>query len=130
MDKYVDLATYLIDSFKDAKELGSIIHLECTLEQLDELNTYLNELKDKSESLGLVEQAEIFELNNVLKPLIKQAILLVQKYDAVITNPPYMAPNGLEKVYVQKHYPDSKSDLCTVFIEKCHNLLKITHIRQ
>lgn len=124
LDKYVDLATYLVDSFKDAKELGSIINLDCTLEQLDELNTYLNELKDKSESLGLVEQAEIFELNDVLKPLIKQAILLVQKYDAVITNPPYMAPNGIEKVYVQKHYPDSKSDLCTVFIDKCHSLLK------
>ena len=124
LGKYVDLANYLVDSFKDAKELGSIINLDCTLEQLDELNTYLNDLKDKSESLGLVEQAEMFELNDVLKPLIKQAILLVQKYDAVITNPPYMAPNGIEKVYVQKHYPDSKSDLCTVFIEKCHSLLK------
>lgn len=124
LGKHVDLANYLVDSFKDAKELGSIINLDCTLEQLDELNTYLNELKDKSKSLGLVEQAEIFELNDVLKPLIKQAILLVQKYDAVITNPPYMAPNGLEKVYVQKYYPDSKSDLCTVFIEMCHSLLK------
>ena len=124
LDKYVDLATYLVDSFKDAKELGSIINLDCTLEQLDELNTYLNELKDKSESLGLVEQAEIFELNDVLKPLIKQAILLVQKYDAVITNPPYMAPNGTEKNYVQKHYPDSKTDLFAVFLEKGLSLVK------
>ena len=124
LDKYIDLANYLVDSFKDAKELGSIINLDCTLEQLNELNTYLNDLKDKSESLGLVEQLEIHDLNNVLKSLIKQAILLVQKYDAVITNPPYMAPNGIEKLYVQKHYPDSKSDLCTVFIERCHNLTK------
>ena len=124
LGKYVDLANYLVDSFKDAKELGSIINLDCTLEQLDELNTYLNELKDKSESLGLVEQVEIHDLDDVLKPLIGQAILLVQKYDAVITNPPYMAPNGIEKIYVQKHYSDSKSDLCTVFIEKCHSLLK------
>ncbi len=124
LDKYVDLATYLVDSFKDAKELGSIINLDCTLEQLDELNTYLNDLKDKSESFGLVEQTEILELIDIIKPLIKQAILLVQKYDSVITNPPYMAPNGLEKVYVQKHYPDSKSDLFAVFIEKCRNLTK------
>lgn len=124
LGKHVDLANYLVDSFKDAKELGSIINLDCTLEQLNEFNTYLSELKDKSESLGLVEQVEIHDLNDALKPLIKQAILLVQKYDAVITNPPYMAPNGLEKVYVQNHYRDSKSDLCTVFIEKCHSLLK------
>ena len=124
LDNYVDLAHYLVNIFQDAKELGSIINLDCTLEQLDELSTYLNELKDKSESLGLVEQAEIFELNDVLKPLIKQAILLVQKYDAVITNPPYMAPNGIEKVYVQKYYPDSKLDFFAVFIEKCHELTK------
>ena len=124
LNKYEDLADYLVDSFKDAKELGSIINLDCTLEQLYELNTYLNELKDKSESLGLVEQAEIFELNDVLKPLIKQAILLVQKYDVVITNPPYMAPNGIEKVYVQKHYPDSKTDLFAVFLEKGLSLVK------
>ena len=124
LGKHVDLANYLVDSFKDAKELGSIINLDCTLEQLDELNTYLSDLKDKSESLGLVEQVEIHDLDDVLKPLIRQAILLVQKYDAVITNPPYMAPNGIEKIYVQKHYPDSKSDLCTVFIEKCRSLTK------
>ena len=71
LDKYIDLANYLVDSFKDAKELGSIINLDCTLEQLNELNTYLNDLKDKSESLGLVEQLEIHDLNNVLKSLIK-----------------------------------------------------------
>lgn len=124
LGKYVDLANYLVDSFKDAKELGSIINLDCTLEQLDELDTYLNDIKDKSESLGLVERVEIYDLNDVLKPLIRQTILLVQKYDAVITNPPYMAPNGIEKGYVQKNYPDSKSDLCTVFIERCHNLTK------
>ena len=124
LGKYVDLANYLVDSFKDAKELGSIINLDCTLEQLDGLDTYLSDLKDKSESLGLVEQVEIHNLNDVLKPLIRQAILLVQKYDAVITNPPYMAPNGIEKGYVQKNYPDSKFDLCTVFIERCHNLTK------
>ena len=124
LDKYVDLADYLVNVFKDAKELGSIINLDCTLEQLDELNIYLNELKDKSNSLGLVEQTEILELNDALNPLIKQAILLVQKYDAVITNPPYMAPDTKQKPYVQKHYPDSKPDLCTVFIEKCRSLTK------
>ena len=124
LGKYVDLANYLVNSFKDAKELGSIINLDCTLEQLDGLDTYLNDLKDKSESLGLVEQVEIHDLNDDLKPLIRQAILLVQKYDAVITNPPYMAPNGIEKGYVQKNYPDSKFDLCTVFIERSHNLTK------
>lgn len=127
LGKYVDLANYLVDSFKDAKELGSIINLDCTLEQLDELDTYLNDIKDKSESLGLVERVEIYDLIDVLKPLIRQAILLVQKYDAVITNPPYMGSSGMDKKlseYVKKYYPDSKSDMSTVFMEKTLNMCK------
>lgn len=121
LGKYVDLANYLVDSFKDAKELGSIINLDCTLEQLDGLDTYLSDLKDKSESFGFVEQVEIHDLNDVLKPLIRQAILLVQKYDAVITNPPYMGSSGMDKKlsnYVKSNYPNSKSDMSTVFMEK------------
>ena len=39
-------------------------------------------------------------------------------------NPPYMAPDAKQKQYVQKNYPDSKSDLFAVFIEKCHSLTK------
>lgn len=127
LGKYIDLANYLVDSFKDAKELGSIINLYCTLEQLDELNTYLNELKDKSVSLGLFEQAEIIELNDVLKPLIKQAILLVQKYDVVITNPPYLTNKNMNKAlqgFVNKYYESCKRDLYSCFIKKCSNLTK------
>lgn len=124
MNKYEDLADYLVDSFKDAKELGSIINLDCTLEQLDELNTYLSDLNDKSESLSLVEQVEIHDLNDVLKPLIRQAILLVQKYDVVITNPPYMAPSPKQKTFVQKDFKDYKTDLFAVFEKKCKLLNK------
>ena len=124
LDKYVDLATYLVDSFKDGKELGSIINLDCTLEELNNLNNYLDELKEEVINKDLVAQSEISELNDLLKPLIKQAKLLVQKYDVVITNPPYMPPSPKQKSYVQKNYPDSKSDLFAVFIEKCHLLTK------
>ena len=35
-----------------------------------------------------------------------------------------MAPDAKQKQYVQKNYPDSKSDLFAVFIEKCHSLTK------
>lgn len=42
----------------------------------------------------------------------------------VITNPPYMPPSSKQKSYVQKNYPDSKSDLFAIFIEKCHSLTK------
>ena len=35
-----------------------------------------------------------------------------------------MAPDAIQKPYVQKYYPDSKSDLFAAFIEKCHNFIK------
>jgi hypothetical protein len=55
--------------------------------------------------------------------------LLVQKYDVVVTNPPYMGRKGMGVQladFVKEYYPDSKSDLFAVFIEKCGKLLKST----
>ena len=125
LDNYSDLAQYLVNVFKDAKELGSILNLDCTLELLDNLKNHLNELKEQSISKDLVTQSEVSELNDLLKPLIEQAKLLVQNYDVVITNPPYMGSSGMSKklsTYVKKHYPNSKSDMSTVFMEKTLDL--------
>lgn len=72
----------------------------------------------------MVSDAEINEINELMSPLIRQTKLLVQKYDVVITNPPYMAPSSIQKKYVQNNYPDSKSDLFAIFIEKCNELTK------
>lgn len=52
---------------------------------------------------------------------------LSQKYDVVVTNPPYMGNSGMGpklSEFVKNNYPDSKSDLFAVFIEKCGELLK------
>lgn len=119
-----DLAHYLVNVFQDAKEFGSILNLDCAVEQLNNLKDHLEKLKEESINKDLVTQSEISELNDLLKPLIKQARLLALKYDVVITNPPYMPPSSKQKSYVQKNYPDSKSDLFAIFIEKCHSLTK------
>lgn len=124
LDKYTDLVHYLVNVFQDAKEFGSILNLDCTLEKLNNLNNHLDELKEEAINKDLVAQSEISELNDLLKPLIKQAKLLVQKYDVVITNPPYMAPSPKQKSYVQKFYKDYKTDLFAVFEKKCKLLNK------
>lgn len=127
LDNYTDLAHYLVNVFQDAKEFGSILSLDCTVEQLDNLKNHLDELKEDSINKDLVAQSEISELNDLLKPLIKQAKLLVQKYDVVITNPPYMGSSGMSiklSDYVKRDYPDSKSDLFAVFIERCGQMTK------
>jgi len=49
--------------------------------------------------------------------------LLAQKYDVVVTNPPYMAPAPSQTDWIKKNYPDSKSDLCVVFIERNFDFL-------
>ena len=50
-----------------------------------------------------------------------------EKYDVVITNPPYMpvsnASNKLSN-FIKEHYPDSKTDLFAVFIECCREMLE------
>lgn len=124
LDNYTDLAHYLVNVFQDAKEFGSILNLDCTVEQLNNLKNHLDGLKEESINKNLVAQSEISELNDLLKPLIKQARLLVLKYDVVITNPPYMAPSPKQKAYVKKFYKDYKTDLFAVFEKKCKLLNK------
>ena len=124
LSNHKDLAQYLINEFQEAKELGSFVSLSCTEEQLDKLEEHIKDLKTNSIDADLIAQTEIGEIYDILMPLIKQARLLIQKYDVVITNPPYMAPDTKQKPYVQRNYPDSKSDLFAMFIEKCHDLTK------
>lgn len=121
LNNYTDLADYLVNVFQDAKEFGSILNLDCTLEELNDLNNHLNELREEAINKDLVSQSEISELSDLLKPLIKQAILLVQKYDVIVTNPPYLSSSRFSTLlnqYVVKHYKDVKSDLCMVMYKK------------
>ena len=56
-----------------------------------------------------------------LLPLVQVAEALTQKYDVVVTNPPYMGSSGMGaklSAYVKKHYPNSKLDMSTVCMEK------------
>lgn len=124
LGEYKELGQYLVDTFKEAKEFGSILNLDCTLEQLQKLENNLFEIENNAKFGSMLEQIESQQLIDLIGPLLKQAKLLVQKYDVVVTNPPYMPPSPKQKQYVQKNYPDSKSDLFAVFIEKCHDLTK------
>ena len=63
----------------------------------------------------------------LIESLIVQHIALTNKYEAVVTNPPYMGGKGFSpklKTYVEKNYKDSKSDLFAVFIERCNEFTK------
>ena len=106
-------------TFRDAKEYGSILVVPRLqygpiCERIDILRrSYAEDLFQTQYNAMAVE---------LLLPLIKQAQILSQKYMVVVTNPPYMSSSGMSSKldsFIKDNYPDSKSDLFAVFIEKC-----------
>ena len=120
-------ARTLWDTFRNAKEYGSILQPKVTLEELDKLEARLQEADSMAGYGSLGVQGLTYQLLDVMYPLIDQARMLVQKYDVVVTNPPYMGSSGMNarlSDYVKKYYPDSKSDLFAVFIEHGNEMVK------
>ena len=103
---------YYPAGFPDGEEYGSLVKVDALSEKPVEKIGQLS-LEDTNYSLQLNSW-------NFKR-------LLTQKYDVVVTNPPYMGSSGMGtkmSAYIKMNYPDSKSDLFAVFIEKCGELLK------
>ena len=115
------LGRRLVSDFKDAEEYGSILQLSYTKEELDALNERLEQIDKMADYGNLIVQMESFECVNTIAPLIRQARIMSQKYDVVVTNPPYMGVGNMNSSlidYTKKHYPNTKSDMSTVFMER------------
>lgn len=115
---------YLTDTFQDAKEYGSILNVETCDWEL--LNRFVEDFKLEGQlSIDAIEAENSLDK---LTELIAIGQILNQKYEVVITNPPYMGlSGGNAKIndYVKKNYAESKSDLFAVFIEKGNNMMKL-----
>ncbi|MBP1547889.1 MAG: BREX-1 system adenine-specific DNA-methyltransferase PglX [Oscillospiraceae bacterium] len=100
-------------------------------EQFINCDTY-GSLTPISEIEGLDEALDdfngVFDMDlSVLERMMTIYKILSQKYDVVCTNPPYMGGSGMSaklSEFVKDNYPDSKSDLFAVFIERCGELAK------
>jgi hypothetical protein len=94
------------NKFKNATALGSLIRVDA--EDLKNL---------------VVEKNSLFgERQEEVKKLYH---LLGQRYDVVVTNPPYISSSRMEgslKQYVEATYPETKSDLFATFILRCLEL--------
>ncbi len=116
--------TALRDAFRDAKEYGSILtvpplHYAALYERVDIIR--------RSYTANWFEEQHQIAAAERLLPLVEQAEILAQHYDVVVTNPPYMGSSGMSAKlsdFVKKNYPDSKSDLFAVFIERCRQMTK------
>jgi len=108
----------IVTEMRDAKEYGSILNI--TPVDFAGLYVRFDEIRN---DINMMQMSALDEL----LPLVKCAELLAQKYDVVVTNPPYMAvSNAGAKVndYVKKNFPDSKADMFAVFIERCGQMAK------
>ena len=131
-DNNLNNLSKIIEDFKDAKEYGSILKLETiNKETLEKEFNLLKESLDNEQGTLIFNEDEL-DINieedlELIESLIAQHIALTNKYEAVITNPPYMGGKGFSpklKTYVEKNYKDTKSDLGVVFIEKCNEFTK------
>ena len=114
---------YLLDTFRDAKEYGSIL----SVDMLDwELLYRFAGTVDYSDQIS-TDELNLETTKDALWNLVELGAVMAQKYDVVVTNPPYMAvSNAGAKVndYVKKNFPDSKADMFAVFIERCGQMVK------
>lgn len=107
------ISRYLVDTFRDAKELGSIITVESR--DYDGYMAYL----DGCDGQGQLTMEDADWLQNtrpMLKALARQAKVLAAKYPVVCTNAPYLNKiEGRLKTFVIENYKDYSGDLFSVF---------------
>lgn len=111
----------MLDEMEDACEYGSLI-------TVSEYNFAL--LRDFAAAYdaeqNLFASGALAPLQERLQQLIAVAEMLAQKYEVVVTNPPYMGAGHMNPKlsgYLKKHYPNSKSDLFAVFMEKGNSMV-------
>ena len=125
-DKNLNNLSKIIEDFEDAKEYGSILKLETIDKEI--LEKEFNLLKESldNEQGTLIFNEDELDINieedlELIESLIAQHITLTNKYEVVVTNPPYMGNarmNTVLKKYIETNYSDVKNDLFAVFIKK------------
>lgn len=115
--------SYMFDVFKDAKEYGSILNVE-----VRDYDGFINAWKLTAEqTLSDVRMVGWYMYaGDKISTLAYQAKALSQKYHVVVTNPPYMGSAGMSNrliEYAKQNYPDSKTDLFAMFIERINKMI-------
>ena len=105
----------LIATFVHAKTFGSLIKVPQALNvQLAATEERLQLALQEGDLYAKMAAQDLF-------PLVAQARLLGMQFDAVVANPPYMGGKGMNqplKDYAKSSFPDSKSDLFAMFMER------------
>ena len=118
-ETYRDTADYLIDTFRDAKEYGSLIPVESR--DYAGLAAEIERLQQEGTD-DLLLAGWLYTDGNRLIKLAKQAQAMSYRFWVSATNPPYMASGNMSPLlsaFAKKNYPVSKADLFAMFMERC-----------
>ena len=120
-DKQNQVGEYLIRTFEDARETGSLIKVKYF--DYDSFDRYLDECRDRytGSLMGEIWKENVYSL---MKQIVKTAKILNNKYHVVCTNPPYLNKyNPKLKKFVEGNYKDYKGDLFSVFMVRVFDFL-------
>lgn len=109
------IGEYLIDAFRDAKEIGSLQTVE--QHEYTTFGAYLDAIGSQNAQLDIFSSDWLQSVKPTMERLCKQAEILSNKYAVVCTNPPYM--NKLDrhlKDFVVTYYKAYSGDLFSVFM--------------
>ena len=119
-----DTLNYLLDVFVDAKEYGSILQIKpLDYEGLKEAWETSAAATAHDANMAMWYDAA----KDAVAQLIEQAIMLSQKYDAVVTNPPYMGASNMNPClneFIKQNYADYKSDFFSAFVVRVSQMTK------
>ena len=109
--------TGAIALLKDADSLGSIIKFDLSPSTRRQLVEAVDHWKRQEELPAAIKSG---------LPMMDFILTLTDSYDAIVMNPPYMPTSRVDglKEYAAKNYPDSKTDLFSVFMDVCIDRLK------
>ncbi|MBA4173776.1 MAG: class I SAM-dependent DNA methyltransferase, partial [Hyphomicrobium sp.] len=111
-DLFSDALRETLGQFNQAKNLGSLV---------------VPKLRDPAETLRVVEARDfggdllLKEVQERVVAVLRMAEALSPKYHVVVANPPYMGGKGMNgplNDFAKAKYPDSKSDLFAMFMER------------
>ena len=111
-DLFTDELRETLGQFEQAKNFGSLI---------------VPNLRDPAETLRVVEARDfggdllLKDVQARVMAVLRMAEALSPKYHVVVANPPYMGARNMNpqlKKWTEKNYPDSRTDLFALFMER------------
>jgi len=101
-----------LQQFEQATTFGSLIR---------PLVTDTASIRERLDKVGVLRNLFLNRTQARVDPVLRMTEALSPRYHVVVANPPYMGSKGMNaelKDFAKDAYPDSKSDLCTMFIER------------